>query len=228
MDWAKAAGFRPGDNPVDGVSRALPKHKTSRQHHKALPYAQVPDFLHTLRESGSGTAVQIAFEFLILTATRTSEVLKATWSEIDLKGKVWVIPSTRMKMGREHRVPLPARCIEILEDAQALSDGGEFVFPGRSPAHHLSNMCFHAILRRMNRSDCTPHGFRSSFRDWTEERTNYPRTVTEAALAHVVADKTEAAYRRTDLFERRRKLMNAWAAFVTGPTGKVIHMPGTG
>lgn len=224
FDWAKAAGFRAGDNPVEGVAKVLPKHKTKQDHFAALPYPKVSEFIHLLREAGAGKSVKLALEFLILTAARTSEVLKAQWSEIDLNDRVWTIPPERMKAGREHRVPLSARCIGILESAKAIADGGKYVFPGQSRGKPLSNMCFHMLLRRMKRTDCTPHGFRSSFRDWTEERTNYPRTVTEAALAHVVADKTEAAYRRTDLFARRRKLMDAWAGFATAQPAKVVKM----
>ena len=131
-----------------------------------------------------------------------------------------------MKANREHRVPLSERCMAILEEVRDLSDGGPFVFPGQSSEQPLSNMCFHMALRRMDRTDGTPHGFRSSFRDWAAERTNVAREVCEAALAHSLRDKTEAAYNRTDLFEQRRGLMDSWAAFATQSGGKVLRMRG--
>jgi integrase len=226
FDWAKASGYRPGDNPVDGLKRVLPKQPTTQKHHTALPYKKVPEFLQALHESGSGVSVKLAFEFLILAATRTSEVLQARWDEIDTDAGTWTIPTERMKANREHRVPLSARCMEILDEARAIADGGSFVFPGQSSDRPLSNMCFHMALRRMDRTDCTPHGFRSSFMDWAAERTNVPREVCEAALAHTLRDKTEAAYNRTDLFEQRRGLMDSWAAFATQETGEVLRMRG--
>lgn len=224
LDWAKASGFRSGDNPVDGVTKVLPKQRSTEAHHAALPYGQLPAFLHALRSAKAGASVKLAFELLILTAARTSEVLRASWNEFDLDGKTWTIPATRIKAGREHRVPLSPRCIEILERVQTLSNGGQYVFPGRTANRPLSNMAFLMVLRRMNRGDLTAHGFRSSFRDWTAEKTNVPRAVAEAALAHVVKNKTEAAYHRTDLFERRRELMQAWSAFVTEPHGLVVRI----
>ena len=226
FDWAKAAGFRVGmDNPVEGVSIALPRHSSKQTHFKSLPYADVPEFIQALRQHTG--ASPLAFEFLIVTATRTSEVLKAQWDEIDLDKQTWTIPAARMKAGVEHRVPLSVRSLEVLGAAHAMSDGGNYVFPGGTPKRPMSNMVFHALLRRMEWSHCTPHGFRSSFRDWAEERTNHPRSVTEAALAHQIKDKVEAAYRRTDLFEKRRKLMNQWAAFAVSMPGKVVRI-GTG
>jgi integrase len=215
MDWAKASGYRSGDNPVDGVTKVLPKTRQVATHHAALPYADVPTFLLTLRDADAAEAVKLAFEFLILTATRTSEVLGARWEEIDRDAKVWTIPGERIKAGRVHRVPLSDRCLELLERAAKIADGGPFVFPGRSERKPLSNMVFLMLLRRLKRNDITAHGFRSAFRDWAAERTNVPRAVCEAALAHVVKDKSEAAYFRSDLFERRRELMDAWATFAT-------------
>jgi integrase len=223
FDWARAAGFRSGDNPVEGVSKVLPKHNGQQEHFAALPYVQVSAFVQRLRDY-EGISTKLAFEFLILTASRTNEVLKAKWNEFDLDAKTWVIPADRMKAKREHRVPLSARCVEILASAKEISDGSEYIFPGGTVGKPLSNMAFNMALRHMERNDCTPHGFRSSFRDWAEEKTNFPRSVTEAALAHVVKDKTEAAYRRTDLFDRRRKLMDGWAAYATAPTAKVVSI----
>ncbi len=223
LDWAKASGFRSGDNPTEGVAKVLPKHRAEQKHHPALPYQAVPAFLGTLRAADAGEPVRLAFEFLILTATRTSEVLRATWAEVDLDAKTWTVPGERMKAGREHRVPLSDRAVEILERAKELSDGGPYVFPGRAKAP-LSNMALLMLLRRMERHDITAHGFRSSFRNWSAERTNAPRAVCEAALAHTVRDKAEAAYNRTDLFERRRKLMDWWAAFATARPADVVAL----
>ena len=212
LDWAKAAGHRAGDNPVDAVGKGLPKQTDRPEHHAALPYAAVPAFVEALRASTAGESAKLAFEFLILTATRTGEVIGARWSEIDTKAKTWTIPKERMKAKREHRVPLSDRCLEILEAAAELG-GSPYVFPGREIDIALSNMVFLMHLRRMERADITPHGFRSAFRDWTAEKTSFPREVCEAALAHTNADKVEAAYLRSDLFEQRRALMGQWATF---------------
>jgi integrase len=151
-----------------------------------------------------------------------SEALNATWAEIDTETKTWTIPAARMKAGIDHRVPLSARCIKILERAKALADGGPYVFPGRSSKKPLSNMVFLMALRRMKGTGVTTHGFRSTFRDWAAERTNVPRAVCESALAHTLRDKTEAAYNRTDLFDRRRDLMTAWARFATSKQADVV------
>ena len=220
--WAKAQGYTVGDNPTDGLPKVLPKHRAERGHHAALPYAQVPAFLQTLHDADGSEVVKLALEFTVLCATRTSETLGTTWAEIDLKTKMWTIPGSRMKAGREHRIPLSPRAVEILKRAQVLSGEGPLVFPGRTSNKPLSNMAFLMLLRRMKRHDLTVHGFRSSFRDWAAERTNVPRAVCEAALAHTLKDKTEAAYRRTDLFERRRKLMDTWAAFATTKSAEVV------
>jgi integrase len=211
LDWAKAAGFRSGDNIVLGISKGLPKQPERKRHHATLPYAEVPAFVRKLRASDSNEPTKLALEFLILTAARTNEVLQARWSE--MKNGVWIIPGERMKARREHRVPLSPRCLEILERAEHLSDGGEYVFCGRSEGKPLSNMALLMTLRRMN-LDVTVHGFRSAFRDWAAECTNFSREVCEMALAHTIKDKAEAAYRRGDLFDKRRKLMAAWANFV--------------
>ena len=220
FDWAKAAGFRSGDNPVDGVSKVLPKQNGAQQHHTALPYAEVPAFVSSLNSSANADIVTLALEFLILTGTRTGEVIGATWDEIDAESKTWTVPAERMKAGRAHRVPLSSRCMSILKRAEKHSDHGKFIFPGRT-GNPLSNMAFLMALRRMGH-DFTVHGFRSSFRDFAAERTNFPREVCEAALAHSLRDKTEAAYNRTDLFSKRRRLMEVWAKFVRGKRGNVV------
>ena len=225
LDWAKASGYREGDNPADAITRALPKQKTKVRHLPALAYIDVPVFLKTLRAAEAAAAIKLAFEFLVLTAARTSEVLGARWVEVDQQAATWTVPSERIKSGREHRVPLAPTALAVLKKASALADGGPFVFPGRHTGKPLSNMALLMVLRRLRRKDITAHGFRSSFRDWAAERTNFPRVVAEAALAHVIPDKVEAAYFRSDLFDQRRKLMNTWATFVmTEPKGSVVRM----
>lgn len=221
MDWALASGHRTARNPVEGIERALPKQKRGRDHHTAMPFTEVPAFITRLREFDAADSIKRGFECLILTATRTGEVLLAKWDEFDLEAGVWTIPAERMKAKRKHRIPLSKRAIEILAEAQKDKGRGDYVFPGRGVNSPLSNMAFLMLLRRMG-LDCTTHGFRSSFRDWTAEKTNYPREVSEAALAHAVEDQTEAAYRRTDLFERRRTLMEDWAAFATKTKAKIV------
>ncbi len=218
MDWAKAAGFRSGENPVHGVAKGLPKQPDRKGHHAALGHGQVPAFVSRLKASNNAETVKLAFEFLILTATRTAEVLGARWDEIDFENKIWTIPASRMKMAREHRVPLSLRCVEVLRSAKQLSGGSEFLFPGRSLSKPLSNMVFLMALRRMS-LDVTAHGFRSAFRDWAAECTNFPNDVCEMALAHTVKDKTEAAYRRGDLLEKRIPLMERWSEFCADAGG---------
>lgn len=213
FDWAKASGHRTGDNPVDGVARGLPKQTDSAKHHAALPYGDVPEFLKAVRDSDSGVIAKHAFEFLILTASRTSEVLEAQWDEIDFEAKLWTIPANRMKAGRIHRVPLSKRCIAILTEAKAYRGNSPYLFRGRSDKRPMSNMVFAKIMRTLN-SAATPHGFRSSFRDWAAETTSYPREVAEMALAHTIENKVEAAYRRGDLLEKRREMMEDWAGFL--------------
>ncbi|MGJ5036719.1 tyrosine-type recombinase/integrase [Bradyrhizobium sp. HKCCYLRH3059] len=222
LDWAKAAGFRSGDNPVDDINRALPRQPDRKGHFAALPYADVPAFIRKLHDP-EPTIASLAFEFLILTAARTGEVLEAKWSEIDVDRTAWTIPANRMKAGRDHRVPLATRCVEILERAKVLAAGSDFVFPGRSNDKPMSNMVLLMMVRRL-KVDCTVHGFRSAFRDWASERTNFARDICEAALAHIVKDKTEAAYRRGDLLEKRRELMTTWAAFATAAGAEIIPL----
>jgi integrase len=227
FQWAKAAGHRPGDNPVDGIEEVLPKHNREQQHFAALPYADVPVFVESLQRSDASISGRLAFEFLILTASRTNEVIKAKWTEVQFDAKTWTRPAAHMKAKREHRVPLTPRCIEILEAAKKITDGSEFVFPGMRRGQHVSNMVFHATLKRMEKSGFTPHGFRSAFRDWAEEKTNHKRHTIETALAHVVRDKVEAAYLRTVLPKQHRALLEAWARFVAAaPAAKVVQMRG--
>jgi integrase len=224
LDFAKVRGYRDGENPArwrGHLDKQLPACSKIRkvEHHAALPYAELPPFLASLREQ-EGIAAR-ALEFSILTAARTGEVIGACWNEVDLLDKVWKVPAARMKAHREHRVPLSGRALAILDEMQAARHGGAFVFPGGKPGRPLSNMAFLMLLRRMGRSDLTAHGFRSSFRDWAAERTNFPSEVAEMALAHAVGNKVEAAYRRGDLFEKRRRLMQQWATFcTTAPVGE--------
>jgi integrase len=227
LDWAKAAGHRAGDNPVQGVAKGLPKHTERRGHFTALPYADVPAFVTALHASGAGGVAQLAFEFLILNASRTGEVLGAKWSEIDTAKALWTIPADRMKSKLEHRVPLSKRALELLKATGAANSNPKqgFIFAGRKPSEPLSNMAFLMTLRRMG-YDVTAHGFRSAFRDWAAERTNFPREVCEGALAHINKNKVEAAYLRSDLFEQRRALMGQWAQYVCTPAkrGKVVRL----
>lgn len=217
LNWAKVRGYRDGENPArwkGHLDHLLPaKNKVRRvQHHAAMPYGQLPDFMAGLREQdGIGAR---AFEFLILTAARTGEVIGARWAEIDLKNRLWTIPAERMKAGKEHRVPLCARAVAILQAIKpenAQSD--TFLFPGNKPHKPLSNMVFLMLLRRMKLGQLTAHGFRATFKTWATERTNFPREVIEAALAHVAGDKIEAAYQRGDVFDKRLRLMTAWADY---------------
>lgn len=221
MDAVIESKYR-ADNPAN-VKVRLPAQSTRPQHHTALPYADVPAFVRELREHGALESAKLALEFLILTVARTNEVLGAQWDEIDLEGAIWTIPAERMKAKAAHRVSLAPRAVAILREAQKLSDGSSYVFPGRSQGTPLSSMTLLQIVRRMDYR-VTVHGFRSSFRDWTEERTNFPNNVCESALAHVVKDKAERAYRRTDYFDKRKKLMAMWAQFVTSGSAKVVPL----
>jgi integrase len=224
LDAAKAKGFRQGENPArwrGHLDHLLPKQsRITRGHHAAMPYEHVAAFVGRLRESDSLTA--LALEFCILTAARSGEVLGARWSEIDLDKKVWMLPPHRMKAGREHRVPLSERAVAILRQL-AESRTGDFVFPGRRKDKPLSDGTMHMALRWMKADTVTVHGFRSSFRDWAGNVTSFPREVVETALAHVIGDKAEQAYRRSDALEKRRKLMEAWAAYCEPKTsGNVV------
>lgn len=214
FDWAKAKGFCTASNPTEGIKKVLPKQKRTPKHHAALPYAQLPAFVRALKSGAAGDVVKLALELCILCALRTSEVLKAEWSEVDLPAKTWTIPGVRMKGGKDHRVPLSPRAVAIFRQAAMISAGAKYVFPGAKAGRPLSNMSLLMASRRLGYT-ITTHGFRSTFRDWSSERTNFPRAVCEAALAHALPDKTEAAYNRTDLFQRRRRLMNAWTKFAT-------------
>ena len=221
-DWAKARGYCDGENPArlkGALGELLPKAQKVKRvvHHPALPYQQIRQFVADLRTLGG--AGPLAFELLILTATRTNEVTAAEWDEFDLGAKVWTIPGERMKAGKEHRVPLSPRALQILV-AMRGSGSIKYVFPGHSISKggHLSNGVFLAIMKKLPQyCGYTPHGFRSTFRDWASETTRFANETTELALAHVIANKTEAAYRRQDQLEKRRKLMELWEKYVGNP-----------
>jgi integrase len=221
LDWATARGYRQGENPArwrGHLENLLPKKSKVRrvEHHAALPYCDLGAFMAELRGQ-EGVAAR-ALEFAILTAARTGEVIGATWAEIDLEGRLWTVPPERMKAGREHRVPLGEPALAILR-AMAEVRTGKYVFPGARDNRPLSNMSMLMLLRRMGRDVLTTHGFRSTFSDWCAEQTAFPSEVREMALAHVVGDKVEAAYRRGDLFHKRRQLSEAWARYCDTPTG---------
>ena len=213
LDWAKACGFREGENPArwrGHLSNLLPRPSKVRaaKHYAALPHAEIGAFMSDLRSRTEVAAT--ALEFLILTASRTSEVAGSQWDEIDRAARTWIVPAARMKGGREHRVPLSEAALAVLDRMKTTE--GTFIFTS-DPARGLGKMALLKQLKRMEYSDVTVHGFRSSFRDWVAERTNFPSEVAEMALAHALGSKVEAAYRRGDLFDKRRRLMEAWAEY---------------
>ena len=229
LDWATARGYRKGDNPArwrGHLENLLPKRTKVRivKHHPALPYGEVSSFVAALQKE-AGTAAR-ALEFLILTAARTGEVIGAQWEEIDTYAKIWTVPANRMKGRKAHRVPLSPAALTIVGKMEKIQSN-KFVFPGGKPEQPLSNMAMLALLKRMGHHDLTTHGFRSTFRDWVAELTSFPSELAEMALAHVVSNKVEAAYRRGDLFEKRRKLLNDWARYCAQRPlpGKLVHMP---
>lgn len=218
LDWARVMGYRNGENPArwrGHLDKLLPAalNRKNRKHHAALPYDKIGAFMADMRAE-QGTAAR-ALEFTILNISRTNEVIGGRPDEVDLKKGIWTIPASRMKSGKEHRVPLSPRAIEIIK-AQPT---GKYLFAGRDENMPLSNMAMLELLRRMGRECATTHGFRSSFRDWAAERTTYAREVCEMALAHTIGDKVEAAYRRGDLFQKRQKMMLDWEKFCEAPKG---------
>jgi len=211
LDWSYARGFRATEAPMRSLSKGLPRQPKKDNHFAALPYASVPGFLEKLGERES--VGRIALEALILTAARSGEIRGATWSELDLKAALWTVPAARMKMGRAHTVPLSPEAVAVFQRARKFEVGAsDLVFPGQNVKKPLSDMTLLKILRDMDLT-VTVHGFRSAFRDWAAEQTNYVGEVAEAALAHTVSNKVEAAYRRTDFLDKRRLLMRDWAEF---------------
>jgi integrase len=216
LNAAKAQGLRSGENPAlwrGHLDQILPKRRKKRdvKHHPALPYAEHPRFMGSLRADESDSS--LALQFTILTAARYVEGAKAEWSEIDTKAKLWTVPAERMKGGRVHVVPLSDAALQVLKTARERTSGSGLVFPGMKPNKPLSDVTFAKAIKRHTNTPATTHGFRSTFRDWAGDMTNFPRDVCEQALAHTLADETEAAYRRSDALAKRRLLMDEWAAY---------------
>lgn len=215
MDWAKANGHTTNENAFgSALGAVLPKRGNGTTHHRAVPYANVADAIETIRASKAGECTKLCLEFLVLTACRSGEVREATWDEIDFDNALWTIPAQRMKMSRDHRVPLSDRATAVLREADRLRDGTGLVFP--SPRGKVLSDNTLSKLMRENGIDAVPHGFRSSFRDWAAEQTSTPHAVMEQALAHKVGSAVEQAYARSDLLERRRELMQQWADYLCG------------
>ena len=210
------------DDPADiAIAQALPRQTKKVMHRKSISYNEVADFLNTVSQSSAGTSTKLGIEFLILTATRSGEVRNARWDEVN--GSRWTIPAERMKAGVAHRVPLPSRCMEILELAKEISQGSEYIFEGTKPNKPLSENTFNKLIKELG-LEVHAHGFRTSFRTWTQEKTNYPREIAETALAHSLKDIAEAAYARSDLLEKRAEMMEAWAQFISSSNNNVISM----
>jgi integrase len=213
LDWSYAKGYRPTEAPMRSLSKGLPRQPRKDGHFAAMPFTDVPKLIARLRERSS--VGRLAMEALILTAARSGEIRGATWSEVDLDAGMWTVPADRMKMGKVHQVPLAPEAIDVFRRAEALRvPCSDLVFPGQRLKNQLSDMTLLKVMRDME-TGVTVHGFRSAFRDWVAEETSYPGEVAEAALAHAIPNKVEAAYRRTDFLEKRRSLMREWAAFCT-------------
>ncbi len=217
MDRAVALEYVDYNPAGDAIKAALAKQRRVKNHHRAIPYGNLPAALHAVRESTASPAVKLGFQMLALSACRSGEVRGMTWDEVDLQNATWTVLGARMKAGKPHRVPLSHGALAILEQANSLGDGNDVVFPAPRSRGVLSVMAFNQLLRRLD-LDFVPHGLRSSFRDWAAEKTNAPHAVVETALAHTVGNATEAAYFRSDLFELRRDLMDQWSAFLEGGT----------
>ena len=220
MKWAVAQGYRT-DNPAgDAIAAALPKVGSTRRHFRAIHHIEARDAIRAVRESQASLAVRLAFEFLVLTAARSGEVRSALWSEMNIGTATWTIPGERMKSGREHRVPLSERALAILDEARMLDDGNGLVFPAPAGRRPMSDSTLSKLLREVG-IEAVPHGFRSTFRDWCSEAARVPREVAEACLAHVVTG-VEGAYARSDLLDRRRKLMERWAAYLAADASDTV------
>ena len=226
MKWAIANGWRQ-DNPAEAIAQALPKHDRTKAHRKALPYPEVSRCIEVVKASRASQSTKLALEFLILTTSRSGEVRLASWQEVDLDAGIWEIPASRMKVKKAHRVPLSARALEILSEAEDLSDGSGIVFPGTNHGRPLSDMTLSKLVKELG-FNADVHGFRTSFRTWAQEQTNFPREVAEAALAHKVGDAVEQAYARSDVFEKRRMMMESWAAYLDTKRGEVMKLGARG
>lgn len=209
MKWAVAKGWRQ-DNPAEAISSALPKQTERPQHRKSLPYSEVPEFLRKLDNSAASVSAKLALRLIILTATRSGEVRMVRWPEVDLETATWIIPAARMKAKREFRIPLSQAALDLLSAAEKLADKSGFIFPGTKAGKPLSVATLSKLTKELG-FDVHVHGLRTSFKTWAQECTNVPREVSEAALAHTVRNKAEAAYARSDLFDKRRELMERWS-----------------
>ncbi|WP_368343663.1 tyrosine-type recombinase/integrase [Pelagovum sp. HNIBRBA483] len=218
--YCVAQQWRPDDPANMAIIKALPNAKKKVQHRKSLSYDDVSAFIQKVRKSSAAISTKLAIEFLILTATRSGEVRNARWSEIE--GSLWTIPSERMKAGIAHRVPLSSRCMKILDEAKRINQGSDFVFEGTKQNRPLSENTFNKLMKELG-VEVHAHGFRTSFRTWTQEKTNYPREIAETALAHSIKDKAEAAYARSDLLAKRAEMMEAWARFIRSEEADVIN-----
>ena len=224
IKWARAQGFYKGDDPVELAEQALPKVKASGAHFKAVSYDELPSIIKRLRASKISLPTQLALEFLILTACRTSEVLGLEWSEIDRDDKLWVIPAIRMKSGKPHEVPLTDQMMAVLNKAASLNVDNGLVFPSDVNGRPLSNNTLRQALQKRLGIDATVHGMRSAFKDWAAETTNFANEVSEMALGHVISNKVEAAYRRGNLISKRRQMMEDWSNFLSEREAKIISM----
>lgn len=213
LKWAVAQGWRQ-DNPADSITQALPKVAKSQVHRKSLPYAEVADRLRVVRTSRAMTSTKLALKLLVLTAARSGEVHEATWEEVDDKKALWVIPATRMKAKRAHRVPPSPQALATLHEARAFGDGSSLIFPGSRYSVPLLDMTLSKLVKELG-FHADVHGFRTSFRTWVQEQTEFPRELAEAALAHSIGNAVEQAYARSDLLDRRRAMMDTWAYFLT-------------
>ena len=224
IKWARAQGYFQGDDPVELAEQALPKQLKSDDHHKSLEFEKLPEMISNLRKSKISLPTKLALEFTILSACRTNEVLNAKWEEIDLTKLVWSIPSETMKGGKVHQVPLTDRMTVILNDCKKLKTNNDLLFPSEINGEALSNNTMRLALKKRLKVDATVHGMRSSFKDWASETTNFANEVSEMALAHTISNKTELAYRRRTLIEKRRQLMQKWSDYLNNKKGEVIEL----
>jgi integrase len=221
MKWAIAQGYR-ADDPTLALNQVLPKQNRKPKHRAFLPYTNVSECLNVIKQSDAMLSTKLAIELLVLTATRSGEVRLADWNEIDLDAKTWTIPAQRMKMKEEHVIPLSDRSLDVLQEAKALDDNG-LIFPGMRSGRPMSDATMSKLVKELG-YPVDIHGFRTSFRTWVQEQTNTAHEVAERALAHKITDKSEAAYARSDLFEKRRKLMDSWASYLNSEPAMVVHL----
>ena len=224
VKWARAKGYFSGEDPVELAEQALPRVKTNNSHFKAVNFVELPQIIQRLHNSKISSSTKLALEFLIITACRTTEVLGANWSEIQYGNRTWLIPAERMKAGRAHEVPITVRMLDILKEAEALSQKNSLIFPSQINGRALSNNTLRIALQKRLNVDATVHGMRSSFKDWVSETTTYANEVSEMALGHSIPSKVEAAYRRGNLLEKRRQLMEDWSNFLLGNASTIINI----